>query len=156
MKLLFLDVDGVLNNFEVVNTLPRVKHPLGERQLGLLKTLVSEAGCQIVLISSWRQLPDSLATLGVAFQQHGIPVWIGVTPHLKTDRRADEILSWIQENVSVPAVAVGIDDAEDIDIGDDHRLPVRFKSFKTDFDIGLTTEIVQAAVGWFVGRRLDP
>jgi hypothetical protein len=156
MKLLFLDVDGVLNNFEVVNTLPRGKHPLGERQLGLLKTLVSEAGCQIVLISSWRQLRDSLATLGVAFQQHGIPVWIGVTPHLKTARRADEILSWIKENVSVPAVAVGIDDAEDIDIGEDHRLPVRFKSFKTDFDIGLTTEIVQDAVGWFVGRRLDP
>lgn len=155
MKLLFLDIDGVLNDLEVVNALPRIKDSLGERQLRLLKTLVSEAGCDVVLISTWRRLPDSLATLGVAFQKHGIPMWIGVTPHLRTGRRADEILSWMKENVSVPVVAVGIDDAEDIDIGDDHGLPVRFKAFKTDFDHGLTTEIVQAALGWFVGRRLD-
>ena len=150
MKLLFLDVDGVLNNCEVVNALPRGKDSLGEHQLRLLKTLVSEAGCQIVLISTWRRLPESLATLGVAFQKHGIPVWVGVTPHLKTGRRADEILSWLRENVSVPVVAVGIDDAEDIDIGADHGLPVMFKHLKTDFDHGPTTEIVQAALGWFV------
>lgn len=154
MKLLFLDVDGVLNNFEVVNSLPRMNDALGEHQLRLLKTLVSEAECQVVLISSRRLFPDSQARLEVAFQEHGIPVWIGVTPHLKTGRRADEILGWIRENVSVPAVAVGIDDAEDIDIGDDHGLPLKFKPLKTDFDKGLTTEIVQEAVEWFMSSTL--
>jgi len=148
LKLLFLDVDGVLNNLEVVNS-QRGGDPLGQDHLRLLKTLVSTTQCQIVLSSTWRLFPESLASLKVAFAEHDIPVWIGATPELRTGRRADEILQWIKSNVTVPAVAVGIDDDEDIDIGNDHGLPVRFKPFKTDFDHGLTADIVQEAVNWF-------
>jgi hypothetical protein len=154
MKLLFLDVDGVLNNLEVMNSIPRIIDPLGESHLRLLKRLVSETDCQIVLISTWRLYVDAQITLRAAFKEHGIPVWIGTTPFLKTPRRADEILHWIRDNVTVPAVAIAIDDAEDIDIGNDHGLPVKFKPFKTDFDDGLTKEIVQDAVNWFANNTL--
>lgn len=149
MKLLFLDVDGVLNNFEVVNNIIRKAAPLGETQLLLLKKLVTETNCQIVLSSSWRLQKEYQVFLRAAFEEHGIPVWIGITPHLKTGRRADDILNWIQSNVTVPAVVVALDDSEDIDIGDNHGLPVKFKPVLTNFDTGLTVEVVQDIVNWF-------
>lgn len=148
MKLLFLDVDGVLNNLEVVNS-QRGGDPLGSNHLSLLRTLVSATDCQIVLSSTWRLFPDSLNSLSLAFVEHGIPEWIGVTPELRTGRRADEILRWLEINVTKPTIAVGIDDDEDIDIGNDHGLPVKFKPLKTDFDHGLTSDIVQRAIDWF-------
>jgi len=147
MKLLFLDVDGVLNNLDVLSRC-RSSDPLGDEHLRLLKTLVAATDCQIVLSSTWRLFPESRGSLKVAFEEHGIPVWISTTPDLGT-RRGDEILHWLRINVTVPVVAVGIDDDEDIDIGDNHGLPVKFKPLKTDFDHGLTPAIVQEAVDWF-------
>lgn len=148
MKLLFLDVDGVLNNLEVVNS-QRGGDPLGVNHLALLKTLVSATDCQIVLSSTWRLYPSSMEALRIAFAEHEIPDWIGATPDLRTGRRADEILYWLRLNVMEPTVVVGIDDDEDIDIGNDHGLPVKFKPLRTNFDHGLTAEIVQEAVDWF-------
>jgi hypothetical protein len=148
MKLLFLDVDGVLNNLEVLSA-SRGSDPLGESHLKLLKILVAVTGCDIVLSSTWRLFPESMDILKIAFEEHGIPVWIDTTPELRTGRRADEILKWIESNVTVPAVAVGIDDDEDIDIGNDHGLPVKFKPFRTSFDHGLTSEIVKDIIEWF-------
>ena len=153
MKLLFLDVDGVLNNLDVLSA-SRSSDPLGSHHLRLLKTLVAGCDCQIVLSSTWRLFPESRESLKIAFEEHGIPVWIGTTPELRTGRRADEILSWIRSNVTVPAVAVGIDDDEDIDIGNDHGLSVKFKPLKTDFVSGLTAEVVQEALDWFSSNAL--
>lgn len=147
MKLLFLDVDGVLNNLEVLSQ--SRSSDLGEGHLRLLKTLVAAAGCDIVLTSTWRLFPESQMTLRVAFEEHGIPVWIDATPHITSVRRAEEILSWLRNNTNKPVVAVGIDDDEDIDIGNDHGLPVKFKPLKTDFVKGLTASVVQEAIDWF-------
>lgn len=147
MKILFLDVDGVLNNLEVLSA-SRSSDPLGERHLKLLKVLVAATNCKIVLSSTWRLFPESMDSLKIAFQEHEIPLWIDITPRLNTTRRADEILNWIELNIKVPTVAVGIDDDEDIDIGNDHGLPVRFKPIKTCFNHGLTEEIVQEAIDW--------
>lgn len=155
MRLLFLDVDGVLNSTEVLNTPLRFPVPVGEHHLRLLNTLVTQTGCQIVLSSTWRLSPEYRTGLRAAFEHHGIPEWIGTTPDLKTGRRADEILGWLRSHVTVPAVAVGIDDAEDIDIGNDHGLEVRFKTLTTDPDSGLTAEVVQQAVDWFARHTFN-
>lgn len=147
-KLLFLDVDGVLNNLEVLSAC-RSMDPLGDSQLRLLKTLTATAKCDIVLMSTWRLFKESRATLKIAFEEHSIPEWIDCTPDLRNQPRSAEILSWLRSNVKNKAVAVGIDDDEDIDIGDNHGLPVRFKPFKTTYKYGLTATVVQEAVDWF-------
>lgn len=147
MKILFLDVDGVLNNLEVLSA-SRSSDPLGETHLKLLKILVAATNCKIVVSSTWRLYPESMDSLKIAFQEHDIPLWIGTTPYLNTTRRANEILNWIELNIKVSTVAVGIDDDEDIDIGNDHGFPVKFKPIKTCFNHGLTEEIVQEAIDW--------
>lgn len=148
MKLLFLDVDGVLNNLKVLGE-SRSSDPLGEDHLKLLKILVTVAKCDIVLSSTWRLFEESKISLSVAFEEHKIPIWIGQTPELRTGRRADEIIHWLREKTTTPVVAAGIDDDEDIDIGNDHGLPVKFKPFKTCFDHGLTSEVVKDVIDWF-------
>lgn len=148
MRLLFLDVDGVLNNLEVLSSSSSMD-PLGDHHLRLLKTLVAATDCKIVLSSTWRLFRESKTSLQTAFEQHDIPVWIGCTPQFNSGPRSDEILSWLRKNTNTPVVAVGIDDDEDIDIGNDHGLPVKFKPLRTSFDKGLTAEVVQEAIEWF-------
>lgn len=160
MKLLFLDVDGVLNNLDVLSRC-RTSDPIGEEHLVLLKSIVTQTDCRIVLSSTWRLFEESRLALSVAFEEHGIPLWIGITPSLSASawggpspRRADEILSWIRSNVTGPAIAVAIDDDEDIDIGKDHNLPVKFKPIRTSFDKGLTIVEAKEAVDWFTNNNL--
>ena len=149
MKLLFLDVDGVLNNHTILNSIDI----LGEEQLVLLKSLVNMSECKIVLSSTWRLFPESRAELQSAFLRHDIPSWIGVTPSISKKPRSVEITSWLRNNVKVPTIAAGIDDDEDIDIGIDHGLPVKFKAFKTNYNHGLTLEIMQDTVKWFNSHK---
>ena len=162
MRLLFLDVDGVLNNLDVLSRC-RDSDPIGENHLNLLKSIVDATDCKIVLSSTWRLFEESLDSLQEAFERHQIPMWIDSTPDLSMTfgwagggrvRRADEILSWIKSNVTVPAVAVAIDDDEDIDIGKDHGLPVRFKPIRTSFDKGLTQIEAKEAIEWFIDNNL--
>lgn len=153
MKLLFLDVDGVLNNLEVLSD-SRSSDPLGEVHLKLLKTLVAATDCKIVISSTWRMFPESLESLKFAFEEHEIPLWIDCTPCLQSGPRSQEILSWLKSNLTVDAVAVGIDDDEDINIGEDHGLPVKFKPIKTCFEHGLTQEVVQEAIDWLNNFQL--
>lgn len=155
MKLLFLDVDGVLNNLEVLSA-SRSSDPLGGVHLKLLKTLVAATDCKIVISSTWRMFPESLGSLKVAFEEHDIPLWIDCTPVIQNVPRSQEILSWLKSNLTANAVAVGIDDDEDIDIGEDHGLSVKFKPIKTCFDHGLTQEAVQEAIDWLNGWRKVP
>jgi hypothetical protein len=155
MKLLFLDVDGVLNNLEVLSAC-RSSDPLGDTHLKLLKILVAATDCNIVISSTWRLFPESLESLKIAFEEHEIPLWIGCTPVLQGVPRSQEILSWLKSNLSVDSIAVGIDDDEDIDIGEDHGLSVKFKPIKTCFDHGLTQEVVQEAIDWLNSWRKVP
>lgn len=91
-KLLFLDVDGVLNHRElfVGKGTPLV---LGDDHLLLLEEIVTKTGCKIVLSSTWRLFQASLEHLQEAFDRFEIPMWVSKTPELKTDRHL-EIISW--------------------------------------------------------------
>lgn len=53
MKVLFLDVDGVLNGH---NRYPNGYCGLDRLHLGLLDRIVAETGCRIVLVSAWRYI----------------------------------------------------------------------------------------------------
>eukprot|EP00931_Biecheleriopsis_adriatica_P056297 TRINITY_DN3335_c0_g1_i1.p1 TRINITY_DN3335_c0_g1~~TRINITY_DN3335_c0_g1_i1.p1 ORF type:complete len:268 (-),score=21.73 TRINITY_DN3335_c0_g1_i1:14-784(-) len=87
VKILFLDVDGVVN-------IPR---GMDKGLLNNLKSIVDETGCKIVLSSDWRnaaqtrnEIRNILRSLGMDF--------ISCTPPTRSlqNRRPEEILEWIE------------------------------------------------------------
>ena len=76
MKIIFLDIDGVLNCAKTKN--PR-KFPyvIDQRLLKRLKRLLTVTGAKVVLSSTWRYDPIGI----LAAKHHGIP-FIDVTPDM--------------------------------------------------------------------------
>jgi HAD domain in Swiss Army Knife RNA repair proteins len=87
MKVIFLDIDGVLNCEKTPN--PR-KFPyvVDRKLLTRLKTLLERTGAKVVLSSSWRLDPIGL----FAAKHWGVP-FIDVCPDMPKRSRRDEVLS---------------------------------------------------------------
>ena len=90
MKVIFLDIDGVLNCDRTPN--PR-KFPyvVDRKLLARFKRIVKRTGAKVVLSSTWRYDPAGLFSA----KYHGIP-FIGVTPDMPHRPRRDEILAWLK------------------------------------------------------------
>jgi len=96
VKILFLDVDGVLNG----------EHygygGVDDSLLFLLKTIIDETGCKIVLSTTWRLNQSARATL-LHFMKARADInvediIIGDTPSLKGKKRAFEIESFLKSD----------------------------------------------------------
>ncbi len=134
-RLIFLDVDGVLNSRDDCGV-----DGLGDSHLHQLKRIVNEARCEIVLTSYWRLADDLTAKLRVAFDRHGIPIWNDSTPDLSGDR-AEEVRAWIDANG--PCIGIVIDD----DCGGFEKTQLRF--VVTTVDHGLTTALANEVIRAF-------
>jgi hypothetical protein len=76
MKVIFLDVDGVLNCKKTAN--PRkLPYVVDRRLLARFKRLLDRTGAKVVLSSTWRYDPAGLFSA----KHWGIP-FIGITPHM--------------------------------------------------------------------------
>src|SRR5712671_3965140 len=106
MKVIFLDIDGVLNCEKTPN--PR-KFPyvVDRKLLTRLKTLLERTGAKVVLSSSWRLDPIGL----FAAKHWGVP-FIDVCPDMPKRSRRDEVLTWIAHHPKVTRYAI-IDDEDD-------------------------------------------
>lgn len=150
-KILFLDVDGVLNDLNVLST----REELGESHLINFKNIVSTTNCEIVLSSTWRLFPETKSRLETAFVKHNIPLWTGETPVLKSTDfslvpRKNEILMWLESNVSEVAKVVVIDDESDANLAG-HKLPNITDIFiHTCMNHGLTASHVKNAVNFLL------
>lgn len=145
-KLLFLDVDGVLNNARILRK--ESIFGLGCKQLSLLKLIVANTCCEIVLSSTWRLNDEHSEALRNAFEEHLIPIWIGQTPDLGICRRRDEILSWLIGH-EPPAKIVILDDDKDAMLV---NAPERFRDklfVHTNFDHGLTLDHAESILEFF-------
>lgn len=88
MKILFLDVDGVIN----------VPHGMDRRLLENLKSIVDETQCKIVLSSDWRNTPAARSEIRGILRSVGMD-YISCTPPSKSPlqaRRPEEITDWIR------------------------------------------------------------
>jgi hypothetical protein len=94
-KIIFLDVDGVLNNLDSDPSQLYVMEPELLKLLHDLLDAVPE--CAIVLSSTWRLTPTSRAKVLEFFNRARLPTYISSTPNLGTNR-VDEILCWLQDN----------------------------------------------------------
>jgi hypothetical protein len=137
MKIIFLDIDGVLNTKHSEN--PR-KFPyiVESKLLERLKALQKATGAQIVLSSTWRYDPVGL----LAAEHHGIP-FIDATPDLPDKARRDEIRQWISDHGHVERFIVIDDEDDELD-----ELPL----FQPSDKIGLNQEIVDGAAAYLNGE----
>lgn len=159
MKIIFLDVDGVLNHSESVGWKTELLWVLDDACLEQLRRIIGATKATIVLSSTWRLSEDGCKALITAFQEYeshylqSVFCIIGKTAmaHFNRGRggpRREEILDWLQDtwpysygwNGEVITHMAVIDDDDDADLGDG-------SFFKTDFQAGgLTKEIADAII----------
>ena len=95
MKIIFLDVDGVLNSLQDGNSV-RLRT---DSHLKLLKQIVDATGAKIVLSSSWRIGPTKARNnLLKRLEEYGLQI-MDSTPVLSgASSRGDEIRQWLTES----------------------------------------------------------
>lgn len=109
MKIIFLDMDGVVNN-------PREGRgrTLSTKAVGLLNKLTKTSGANIVISSSWRftapliVIIDKLKEYGFRYPERVI----GCTALLENRCRGDEIKLWLKQ-VPVESFVI-LDDVDDM------------------------------------------
>lgn len=90
VKLVFLDVDGVLNNMDSCRSGTEIQ----DDKLKLLKKIINCTGAEIVISSSWRLVDHELKQLSQALKKYDME-YIGCTP--KLFYRTDEIASFMKD-----------------------------------------------------------
>lgn len=134
MKVLFLDIDGVVNN---ATTTQRSGLYVGIDPLLAFRVrkIVLDTGCEVVLSSAWRLFPDGREEV----EQRVYKV-LDVTPSNKglTDRGC-EVIAWLKDHPEVTRHAI-LDDNADF-----HK---EQPLFKTMAHIGITDEITKAVTDY--------
>jgi hypothetical protein len=144
MKVLFLDIDGVMNNRSCV--MMGNPCPIDDGAVQLLKSLLEKTGASVVLASSWRMTNDP------ENDDHVLKLWSRgildtVPPDWRTRwdcepqsrmigdwaKRGDEIAEWLSRHPEVTEYAIVDDDSD--------MLPEQTSRFvQTSYDVGLTQD----------------
>ena len=137
MKVIFLDIDGVLNCSTTKN--PR-KFPyvVDKKLLTRFLKLVDHTRAKVVLTSSWRFDP-----VGLYAAKHWSIPFMDVCPDLPNSPRRNEVLRWLRHHPKVTRYAI-IDD-EDDELDD---LPL----FQPSATTGLTREIANGVEDYLSGK----
>lgn len=143
MKIIFLDVDGVLNNWKTKELTPDKYIGIDDNLVEMLSKIVKLTGAQIVLTSDWKddwnlQKPDGVY-LDNKLKKYNLEI-ITRTFESLASRRGEGIRAYLERN-KVDKYVI-IDDTEFMDFTDE--LEERFVN--TDPALGLTLEDVQKAV----------
>ena len=108
MKVIFLDIDGVLN---VNGCEQRDDGPnMDECRLELVKELADKSGAKVVLISTWRRMWEPGCDFDNRFREAGITIF-DVTPFLLI--RRVEISRWLKAHPEVDGYVI-LDDGVDM------------------------------------------
>ena len=116
MKVIFLDVDGVLNTVFTTRRILWFTF-VDTRKLLRLRDIVERTGAQIILTSTWRITgtpihKECLNRLEQEFRRVRCPVWVDATPHFPGRKRQVEIYSWLQQHSEVENFVI-LDDLEE-------------------------------------------
>lgn len=148
MKVIFLDIDGVLNT-EAYRENPDVDYfeqPISEVHMPLLEYLVKSTGVKIVLSSTWREYWDNGEVqfdrfgdyINNIFGKYGLEIY-DKTPELRD--RSEEIDEWIKLHQGEVESYVILDDF-DFDWSDENEK----RLVKTTDEVGLDEEAVERVV----------
>ncbi len=158
MKVIFLDIDGVLNsNFWNDAHQREISDGslIDEEKIHLLGRLIKSTNAKVILHSGWKFWFDSnmnplrkeAENLKNMLKKEGVELE-GMTPDYTTEEirkskkfslvKADEILAWIAEHDSMDAWIV----IDDLDL---HNEEIKKHQIRTDANVGLTVEDVREA-----------
>ena len=158
MKIIFLDVDGVLNSAEYRSQLGMqyFSEIIDRQKMPLLKRIVEETDAQIVLSSTWRKFwnprekqQDSAGQyFADLFREYGL--WIhSKTPVIERAGRNEEIQAWLERYPYVDGYVI----LDDKDFGWSDALRAHF--VQTDLNGDGQEEIqVQQAIDVLKGKLL--
>jgi HAD domain in Swiss Army Knife RNA repair proteins len=162
MKLLFLDIDGVLNSEHSRMTAhARIPGAWGTHEgwipeaVEQLKRIIAATDCKIVISSDWR-LGGNVDALTKGFEAFKLPKWIGTTPVFNVPNneincnRGREIETWIFDAVHHNNMNLGA-----YVIVDDHNwmLPTQQRNFvHTDEAVGMLIADADRAIAILNGN----
>jgi hypothetical protein len=137
VKVIFLDIDGVLNCKRTPN--PRgFPYIVDTQLLARYINLVAKTGAQTVLISTWRHDPVGRW----AARHYGVP-FTDVIADMPDSPRSEEIRAWLDQHPQVSRYAILDDENDQLD-----DLPVFQPSART----GLTEEIADRLAAYLNGE----
>lgn len=151
MKILFLDIDGVLNSREYDRRRNwNEQTDIDETRLPLVKEIIDKTGAKIVLISTWRShwnrdvnlCDEDGMYINRLFSKYGLAIY-DKTPDLGLlSKRKDEVKAWLAEYKS---------DIEGFVILDDYRfgwddLSDFYIHTNPNYGLGLEKEHVALAI----------
>jgi len=146
-KLIFLDVDGVLNIMS--NSYRTFMKPYGQHiephLVQRLNYLIDKTNADVVVSSAWRVHMDDLETQMV---EQGFKHWhrvIGATPYGGSNR-GDQIKKWLEENEYYGLYCVLEDEPSDI-CGNKCRAISAMYVVHVDMAEGLSENDVSRAIG---------
>lgn len=93
-KILFLDIDGVVNHQNTFHKYPKSHYPIDQYCAFLVGKIQLDTGCEVVLSSSWRHHDEAVEEI----KKRVVPL-VGKTGHCCTGIRGVEIHDWLQRNV---------------------------------------------------------
>jgi hypothetical protein len=137
VKVIFLDIDGVLNCTNTPNPreFPYIVDP---KLLKRLKRLLQRTGAKVVLSSTWRYDPAGLFSA----KHWGIP-FIDVIPDMPKRPRRDEVLAWLKTHPKARRFVVIDDEDDELD-----QLPL----FQPSQNTGLTDSIAKGVADYLDGK----
>jgi hypothetical protein len=137
MRVIFLDIDGVLNCASTKN--PRnLPYFVDRKLLNRFIRLVGRTNAKVVLSSTWRYDPAGLFSA----KHWGIP-FMDVIPDMPKKPRSSEIRAWLKRHRNVRRFVVLDDEDDELD-----DLPLFQPASKT----GLTQEIVRGIERYLSGE----
>lgn len=151
MKMIFLDIDGVLNSYLYDSQRDLNKQTeIDESRLPLVKKIVDETSAKIVLSSTWRLQWDKQrekcgkdgSYLNETFAKFGLEIYDKTPDFGILADRADEVRAWLESTQ---------DTIESFVIIDDYRygwekLSDNFVKTNPHFGLGLEEEHVNKAI----------
>lgn len=108
MKVIFLDIDGVLNGIEFQKSFDKEPPIIDETRLAILKEIIDRSGANVVLSSSWKKFWKPNCTFDIIFQKSCIDIY-DITPVL--GRKRDEISAWLVAHPNTESYVI-LDDAQ--------------------------------------------
>ena len=151
MKIIFLDIDGVLNDCYTEETFCGFVF-VSDEKVALLKEIADSTNAQIVLTSTWRQgwyikdhFPHQSSEdvwLFEALQEKLAEFGLELMDYTENcGHRGQEISLWLQKHKDAVSSYIVIDDTEE-----NHLQPHTSRLVQTDIDIGLTEYQVEQAI----------
>lgn len=137
MKVVFLDVDGVLNKQDNFNpALNLGPYPVDDYCVFLMGKIQLDTDCSIVVSSSWRHHADGMNAIRAKFNNVIDKTGTSSLIDYNDKPRGHEIQTWLDEHSEVTKYAILDDDSDMLS----EQLP---SFFQTTFKTGLTEDIAK-------------